>query len=224
MAWGTKVLAGSFFAVTTPNEENLSGMHAEKIRAAVSDAIPQVQAENAEKLAEYKRLHESDVKSYHFRCERYGEFLALYIRRGPDDNKTVHAINIAQTTVKLVEGHLPDLGGEVGFRTRGRTSLSDSSASISIVAIWPGIEFEHSYPRRRVIETMAKPDEDWVCFGDDDYILADLRVPECAQPALDDEIHIELLPQPGTGIILTTPAGCGKDVFDTIMAAVGQGE
>ncbi len=75
------------------------------------------------------KRHRLDVAEYRFRCERYGDFLAIFVER--NGKKLCTALNLAQTKeFQLIEGHEPDMKGTVTYtvcRSNGGGGYSYSS-------------------------------------------------------------------------------------------------
>src|SRR4051794_27412369 len=80
---------------------------------------PAIMAEQPVRLDKFLEEHITDGENYGFRCERWGDYLALFIKRGPvpdgkswgpTTNRRCSSLNIGETReIKLSEGRAPDL-------------------------------------------------------------------------------------------------------------------
>lgn len=187
----------------------------EQIRAQAAAMIPDVLQEREAKLIELNEKHETDKHSYGFRCERFGDFLSLFISRGKE--KYAGSLNLGVTqAISQNLGFEPDMKGEVTFR-RGYGGRDYSQMVAEVV-------WDEYRPRALVhIEPPQlndRSDHGYVMMShsSDDY-LHGLRVADCPRAAQDDKIKFE-----GPRATIFAPAGLGHNVYEKILQAIAAGE
>lgn len=198
----------------------------EELRAKAAAMIPEILAGREAKLAEFVRLHETDKRSFAFACKRHGQFLAVFVSRGPAQreyyqtfrdghpNKSAHAINLLGVQViSLGRGHEPDMLGRAAFH-------DPYYSGEGIIRV----DYEYSYyPRYPELAFDAAAQQGAMFIGGGGRsALSNTHVAECPRGAQDDEVYFK-----GLGLRLKVPAGLGQSVFDAILLeseqAVGTG-
>jgi hypothetical protein len=99
-----------------------------KLAEQAQTLIPMVKAQQPERLAAFQADHQSDVDAFSFRCERFGDFLSVFIERrnrnyDPVHNKSPRAVTKMVMAIRLADaasivlklGSDPDLGGKSEF-------------------------------------------------------------------------------------------------------------
>ena len=192
----------------------------ETIRQAAADLIPHVIAERAEKLAEFKQRHEADKASYKFECKRHGEFLAVFITRGPapkrtryassdgrTTNKFAGAINLATSRVfRIKPGSAPACDGVVTLQHQGGGKVAE---------IYNADQNWHTPYRMILVDAQVAAQHAQYMGPYHQDPLSNMHVQDCPRAAVDDEIYFT-----GPDITLYAPAGLGQTVQDTILAAL----
>ncbi len=175
-----------------------------------------------ESIARYPILgqrHLDDIQGYSFRCERYGDFLAVFIER--NGKKFCTALNIGQTMeIQLHEGHPPDLNGKAVYHVEGAPSTFTDVNSENLPIPAEGREYKvyGRLPRER--DDMVVIERDTIgsvrfCghgYGGSLYKRVQTEVSRDAQ---DDHIQFR-----GIDTTLCAPAGCGAKVRDAILDAI----
>lgn len=187
---------------------------------AASKIIPEIAAGRDAKLTDFEAEHAKDADGYEFRCERYGNFLVVFMSRGePATNamgaserqKIAIAINAgAAKTINLALGYLPDMTG-----TASLDAQYYSPERVTVV-------YGHAHKKARMVEAEAAVGIDAQSalaqqyYGMQTNFLAGTHVQDCPRPAADDSIAFD-----GIATTIYAPAGLGQGVFDQIMKALG---
>jgi hypothetical protein len=102
-------------AVSTPAADEQQ--RRDKLTEHARALVPLVVRQQAGRLAKFQADHQKDVDAFHFRCERYGDFLSVFAEtRG--GGKIIEAINLnLNSPISLANGHAPDLNGKATFGT-----------------------------------------------------------------------------------------------------------
>lgn len=185
--------------------------------------IPEIAKQQPERLEKFKKAHADDVSSYRFSCKRHGDFLAVFITRGPDrhaesdynyrTNKTVAAINIASTSYLSLQSGSDPAADNIGSFYPVWGSDKKYSPVCSQSTDW--------HPRR----VMLADKNIGLSYGGGVHYFVNLprelascldniRVPGIARSAVDDKIVFE-----GAGISLCIPHGLGDVVYSKILAS-----
>lgn len=190
---------------TKKKEENYGEWHARNRAKALLDE-PRVRAEQPAKLSEFQAQHLKDAESYSFRCERFGDFLALFIeRRGA---KVIASVNIEKSAIKFVEGHPPNMEGWLNAYVQG-----DGSFEWRRQYCFSEYGGQNLGDRAGMFVTDPKPEpgRGMTIHGGPESVYG---IDKCAQGAADDAIRFE-----AAGATLYAPAGLGRSVYDAILAA-----
>lgn len=199
------------------SEDHKKSQEKDKMKLEAELMKPKVMAEQHERLCKFIADDKLDYDSYDFRCERYGDFLAVFIKRGENKprnawysgNKTVSAISLMNNkTVTLIEGRAPDTSAIARFLR------SNDSAGKYIVSF----EYFPEMPYRSMLKVDSTgQNQIYNTWGYDNFLGVTLE--GCAAPSLDDSIRFE-----GSGVTLFIPFGKGKSVYDKILKAIKVGE
>lgn len=193
---------------------------AEAVRQKIGDLIPDVIAERDGVMSELQREHLADIASFSFRCERHGDFLAVFMTRGVAKaaewaplTKVVKALNLSGVRgITPAFGRQPDMQGTVNFSTIPINYSSDCPV-LEVNYSYQG----RSYPRYAMVEEGASKTEihhgSPMFFGGYADPAAGLHVNDCPRGAEDDRIHFS-----GIDVTIYAPAGLGHSVFDQILA------
>lgn len=180
--------------------------------------------------------HERDKKGYRLECRQWGNFLALTVAREANQDAPysdspgkhyVGSINLGLLqAVRLIEGHAPDLAGEVTYSAH--MGYVDGDYNKRELKVQPS-HSAYCMEWRRMID-IADPKERNVGGGGGIYYAMTggdyygehtpqpkLRTPNFPRMAQDDQIVFE-----GTGVTLHAPAGMGKAVYLKILKATGR--
>lgn len=184
---------------------------------AHDDPLSVAMANKDQKLDDLRTKHVADCASFHFRCERHGDFLRIYVTRGSE--KIDRCINLMRSlTIHVIDGAMPDLSGQLSLTRSGRL-------------VFPGDD----YPRTKIIETAPEPEypllQPGACtstvvmssfvvagggFHHVHYHDPDPQVgyvAACPTAARDDIVHFE-----GARTQLFVPAELGQQVMATILS------
>ena len=206
----------------------------DRLKQQATELIPTVHAQQADRLKQFQADHEEEIKAFRFRCERYGDFLSLFITRKPgyvgEPAKIVMAVNLqADSPIQLVTGRDPDLGGSSRFRTAMRygvavpdidgASLYTDMYSLS----WSSNGRRDDPLSEVVVDNMARPAED------DQVVFGQGAEPHYNHPLLGSSYgsavvavgNVNGTALPGTTISI--PTGLGEGVYKQILAALKEG-
>lgn len=181
-------------------------------------------AEQEERLLKFQTAHQADSQSYEFRCERWGDFLAVFIKRGSTaerkswnsgrSNRVCSSLNIGiSRKISLYAGHAPDMNGVAYFRAKNEQL--DGSYVYKPVAIQPALSHSN---RMLILDEPRQPGGGLIYDGHLDDLLG-VSVQDCGRPAEDDRIRFE-----GPGATIFVPAGRGEEVYTAILSAIRAGE
>lgn len=178
--------------------------HRDAILAEVAKAEPQIRAEQPALVERFMRVHAEDLAGYEFRCERFGAFLAVFVKRAvnkPPKDHLVAAINLGATpAIQLEPGHGVDMLGVVAV---GASWLSDGAVAYRAYLNTDGEEQRRDY----MIMTSHRPGG-----GGDDSFPFVRNIEACARHAKDDLVVF-------AGAVLHVPFGRGREVYDKVLAA-----
>ena len=196
---------------------------AETIRREGEEAVIRLSAEQPARLAEFQQWLARDKSLYRFRCERHGDFLAVFITRGPEPepeyrrwlatNKTVAAVKIGRGGIRLTEGDDPARDQSSALRFE----FTDGKRQIVL--------YVRPYESRGMMLTGPSDGRNnaYISSSDCRYAgqehLAGLIVNEVARPASDDKIYFT-----DADMTLWIPHGLGGEVYAQIMAACAKTE
>lgn len=188
--------------------------YCEQMKAAAALVIPQVRAEQAGEIAEFLRGHAEDCAAYEFKCERFGDFLSVFIRRGKKTKYRVDhivvAINIgASPAIKFVEGRGADLLGTTTLKAEW-CGHSDKHLIGKIIAEPSERLWGDGYQQMFVLP--RKPDNAGYYSSYESTIET---VDATARPPQDDLIVVE--PDVGT---IHVPFGRGQAIYNQILNAL----
>ncbi len=183
---------------------------------------PKVLAEQHKRLCDFIEEHKKDSETYEFRCERHGDFLAVFITRGEEQvrtswsyqpNKIVAAISlINDKTIELREGNYPDTSATARFNRWSKYTEDLKEYEYSVVQdYYPN----SSYRYMLVTDSPSQAPHMW--HTQDGRFLG-VTLTGCAAPAVDDKIRFE-----GSGVTIYVPFGKGKAVYDKILKAIKAG-
>lgn len=190
----------------------------DKVRESASALIPQILATKDEKLAEFVKVHQADCDSYTFECRRHGDFLAVFIQRGPmplgviswkPDNKIAATIVLGETQgFYLRSGEPPSMNGDTTFHQVQIVNGGDE-----VLAQYKNAH----YPRYEMLYLPPPPGQRDTGQGMmgyyNDGALSGIRVSDCPCGATDDTIVFN------NGVRISAPAGLGQGVYDKILAS-----
>lgn len=185
----------------------------------------------------YTQLLEHDRATYKFKCERYGDFLAVFVTRGVKKhdyweqtsipNKFVGSINIGTTKQILLNPGLDvTLDGinypSIDWRTLENESYYDSAAqgkrvyaSICVCYTPRPEHWNNEYLLGSHLILTLPPKENNVTYGGDSGGSVTVgKIEKCARPARDDTISFE---RNGT---LHIPFGLGEQVYAQILKEI----
>lgn len=203
------------------------------IRLEAANLIQKVISEQPKRLAELLAKHEEDKKLYQFRCERHGDFLAVFITRAPQpdghsiwgrtSNKVVSAINLnAHGTITLNEGSAPacDETASLTFsfeHPKTSEGATDYSAARIRKVVPSFSDCDAPYPV--MLRENEKSARNGMMFGSQgrykgEEYLAGIVIPGIARGARDDKIYFS-----AAGVTVHAPAGIGASVYKKILAA-----
>lgn len=183
---------------------------------------PEVMLQQPARLAKFQEEHDADVQGYEFRCERWGDYLALFIQRGseteskywvPEKRRICAALNIGETReIKLIDGRLPDLEGHACFgyfeqrdNTTGKDEYCPEPLLLKNEIRWMKLSLDN------------RTKEEGMHLASERDSLP-VRLEGVARPAEDDLIRFE-----GIGATLHMPCGLGKEVYQKILDAIKNG-
>jgi hypothetical protein len=102
--------APSSGATSEPTDSDYTLLEKDSLVALAESFIPGITAQQPGILAEYQNEAEKMLKLWGFRCERYGDFLALFVDDGGGSRTCAVNLNtVDQIQLKL--GRLPDIEG-----------------------------------------------------------------------------------------------------------------
>jgi hypothetical protein len=185
-------------------------------------------AKQPEKLKKFQEILEDDIKGFEFRCERWGDYLTLFVKRGPKieykdpygrynfgSNKIVSSINLSESKlINLTLGAAPSLSGKLAFvagQKRDKTwILYDNQEP----------EYYYNYKIIEHIEDINPPN---AYYGyqhsyNSGGKFVDVDIDTLAVPAMDDLIIFN-----GAKYCLHVPFGRGWTIYQQILEAIKQG-
>lgn len=188
---------------------------AEELRQQAAAMIPTLTAQFPDKLAEYRRAHDADVAGYNFECKRHGDFLAVFMQRGPlpdkrerwvTERKIAQTINLGQTkTIGIAPGAIPDMTGRLKFCVSGADAAADwmvPSQNFPMIQVQLPVVDPNTY-FGSMVTSNREP------FGD-------MHLPDAPHTARDDTLNFH-----GIGVSIFAPAGMGQQIYDTILRELG---
>lgn len=194
-------------------------------KARAEALVPEVVAEQQDRLAKFEAAHAADVSGYSFRCERYVDFLAVFIQRGPEPewsygrrgtNKRASVINLmGSSIITLNPGRAADLRGDAYFSWHyDYDSRTGKTLGVKVAAQQP----HYDYPRYQIVTApvaaQANGNAQGVWAGSDTRIFG-VHVENVARGAEDDTISFQ-----AAGVTLYMPFGCGDAVYASILKAL----
>jgi hypothetical protein len=211
---------------TLPDTPDLSSV---AVRAA--GAIPGIQAQQPITLLIYQAEWKADADGWSFRCERWGDYLAVYFQRG--EEKTVKAIPIGKDTIRFTPGHEPDLGGTDHFSI-GVSYDKNGHYSKEVEVLFEGepipgekkINYDDTRPLPVGIDKLArKAADDVISFGAGGQTYwANAAVYPGAGAFVGNSMQtLQSVPVSTGGDSISVPAGLGQAVYDEILHAIGKG-
>lgn len=183
-----------------------------------------INAKMPELFFSFREDHAADVAAWSFECKRFGDFLSVFIKRR--DQRHVSAINLmASKEIELLEGHGPDLLGEVGFFAHKLSSRPDPEAAYEVThQATPSLPSlsnlihnpdDWSRPLYRTFLVDSPAENGRMNYGSSSPAIA-YKVPNAARPAREDRIVFK------TSGTLFTPAGLGQQTYEQILSELGK--
>lgn len=177
----------------------------------------EVLAAQIERLERFREDHEKDLTLYEFRCERYGDFLAIFISRGEsiereyywqeDNTKIISALSLMHSQeIRLVEGYAPNMSGVAYFSER----LDNSSGKY-----YAHVLYDDIIDRPMLVLDKPVDGNVWMIGSESYYERLGVSVEGCARGAKDDTLRLE-----GGGATIFAPFGKGKMVYEKILEAM----
>lgn len=154
-----------------------------------------------ERTRDYEAAHTKDRSSYQFRCERYGDFLSVFIERNGDKLASALCLN-GVATISPVEGKPPRRGPET-------FQIWNSGSSPSIYRI--GMPDRHAMLQ---VHNQTPGSVGHVQFISSHGGPQPVQIQDCALPPIDDEIQFS-----GTHVSIYVPHGLGPGVYQKILNA-----
>lgn len=196
-------------------------------KARAEALVPEVIAEQPARFTKFEAAHAADVAGYSFRCERYGDFLAVFMQRGPEPewsygrrrtNKQVSVINLmGASIITLNPGRPADLRGDAYFSWHyDYDSQTGKTLGIKVGAQQP----HYDYPRYQIVTAPVAAQTNGNGYAQDiwngyDGRIFGVNVESIARPAEDDRISFQ-----AAGVTLHMPFGCGEAVYASILKAL----
>jgi hypothetical protein len=213
------------------------------LEAKAIAAVPLIKDAQPERLAKSTIKHVTDVAGFSFRCERFGDFLALFVERA--GKKTVEAVNVARAwPIVLTTGHTPDLGGSAyifiatGVNAGGKVAYSLMLSDLEPI---PGVEQLNSWawgndgPVTVVTGIARDADDDRIEFGGAATARSGWATLHDSGNSgrsgggddyvIDDGIgaNTTIHAAPDVPVSLSVPAGQGAVVYAQMLAALRAG-
>ncbi|WP_422923192.1 hypothetical protein [Singulisphaera sp. PoT] len=211
------------------------------------EAEPEGLAKRDELFEQAQAEHAKDVAGFKFECKRWGDFLNVstarlgnprepknrffYVEKPEQHYSTSVNLNLV-TAIRLIEGHVPDMQGELGYaynlvsdNTHGGTTIGGTGFGNYLAPSGHHWKVFPQFPRipySRPLFQMAKPEErdpeNTIYMSDHSYsnIYTTNAYP---RPAHDDVILFE-----GLNARLFVPAGKGQAVYEAILGATDKVE
>ena len=184
---------------------------AKLLKLVCEAAVPRIREEQPEWFKKYQQAHADDIASWSFTCSRWGDFLAVYIQRGPvrarepdwyAPQKVCATINLGQSqTISVQDGHGPD--------SQGRLTIHGD----------PPKSYQNEAPVRGAVVNLPPPASSYDnCYHSDCQYLGAVTIDGCARPAEDDRIFFA-----GPNVTIPVPFGLGQDVYAAILAELRTG-
>lgn len=221
-----------------PTLEEIKARRLEIMQSIEDQAAAQVGdllAKQDEWLAAYASWHEADVLGYSFDCQRYGDFLTIFIERKANAEadlwhgqkaKTKHVTTINLSIIpkiSLKEGRPPDRKGEIRFKVvgvlgGGKLTLDRSSQLTSEDIQSFEVSPETSCMRLRTQRPFFEDTKQQVIHSNEFGVYSPQTVvPTAARVAVDDKISFD-----GIGV-LNSPYGLGSQVHQKILDEIERG-
>ncbi len=215
------------------------------LETMAKEAEPAVLAQKGDLFAKANAEWTKDRDSYKFECRRFGDFLTVFIERGanPDPKlqkyssyprKYVTSVNLMTSrTIKLLDGHEPDLNGvvrysgtgvpdedKVGAKELEWTDRYDKKTQTQFFKIVPSLPYIPTSGRQVFALDAPPPQQNggmsvMVYSGGPAY--TNFRTENFVRPAEDDQVRFE-----GTAASIFVPAGMGQKIYDAIMKEIAK--
>lgn len=178
---------------------------------------PQILAEQPSILHAYTAKHATDVSAYEFRCERWGDFLALFMGRIQNEwgqrngehfmedrmIREIVSVNLAICRdISLRHGRESDLLGTVSFTRKAEGKIIILPLDAEETGTW----------------RLQMKNENFGMTGYSGPVIAFHSHEGAARQAVDDRIIFT-----GLDGTLFVPVGRGQEVYNAILAAIGRG-
>lgn len=156
---------------------------------------------------EFEKRHQRDLDRYKFRCERYGDFLSVFIER--NGLKMASALSLIGVGAITPQPGTPVASGALRFshyKDNGKITLYECD-TVSV------------FGQMLHVPTPSAQTAGQIYYGGAFGGPQPITVPDCAIPARDDMVHLT-----GTGVIIYAPYSKGTEVFDQILKAMREAE
>lgn len=172
-------------------------------------------AEVPAKLAEYKKDYDEQVAGFKFKCQRWGQFLNVYVAFGKNEYET--SINMGNVErIDLIDGHGVDALGKIFYYVIEANSDEKGNRDLSFI--------NARCPNRHVYglgmtqfdtkECIIKSSYDSYGFVMSEYELLKKRTLGIHRSSKNDRISFN-----GIDYNLEVPFGLGRDIRDKIIKA-----
>lgn len=176
----------------------------------------EILAEVPAKLAEYKKDYDEQVAGFKFKCQRWGQFLNVYVAFGESEYET--SLNMGNVKrIDLIDGHEVDASGEVYYYVSECLNSEKGNRDLSFI----NKRFANRYyqitglglPQFETKECSIKSSYDpWGC-GISNGVLPN-KTSGAARYFKNDKISFN-----GIDYDLEVPFGLGRDIRDKIIKA-----
>lgn len=168
-----------------------------------------------EKIASYKKYYDEQASGFKFKCQRWGQFLNIYVTFGDSEFET--SLNFGNLKrIDIIDGHLPDNLGEIYYYIDAAKDEEKGNRDISFINKYIPNLYKHlicssaSVTAECVVKCSEMPFFGW---GQGQYFLPKKTI-GAARSFKNDVIDFK-----GIDFNLEVPFGLGRSVYEKIMKA-----